>query len=291
MSSRSDRKRLCVFTVLTGGYEPLNEQPAARHSDVAFICLTDDPALTSETWEIRRFIPIFPGDPIRSARTVKLRPFDHLPEFDQSLYIDNSVLLRGTPELLFEAADLSSGLCLPLHGFYASLLDKFAAIARDHLDDPARIAEQLAAYMDRDYGLLMAPPFWTGLLLRDHGNPALRAAMDIWLAYVYRFSRRDELSAPMAFQQAGLTPGTLAIDHQESRFHQWPQFAGRQTALAIWHRGAAEAELSACRVEREALRLRLQQSEHEHAVLLQATTWRMLAPLRGLVQRLRGQQT
>lgn len=287
----SDRKRLCVFTVLTGGYEALNEQPAARDSDVRFICLTDDSALTSETWEMRRFMPIFSGDAIRSARTVKLRPFDHLPEFDQSLYIDNSVLLRGSPELLFEAADLSSGLCLPLHGLYASLLDKFAAIARNHLDDPARIAEQLAAYMDSDSGLLMAPPFWTGLLLRDHGNLALRTAMDVWLAYVYRFSRRDELSAPMAFQQAGLTPGTLDIDHHDSRFHQWPRFAGRQTALGIWHRAATEAELSACRVEREALRSRLQQSKQGHAVLLQATTWRMLAPLRGLVRRLRGQQT
>ncbi len=73
----------CVFTVLTGGYEPLNEQPAARDSRLRFICFTDDPALTSETWEMRRFTPVFPGDAIRSARTIKILPFAQLPEFDQ----------------------------------------------------------------------------------------------------------------------------------------------------------------------------------------------------------------
>jgi hypothetical protein len=278
----------CVFTVLTGGYEPLNEQPAARDSQLPFICFTDDPAVTSETWEVRRFAPMFPGDAIRSARTLKVLPFAQLREFDQSLYIDNSVRLNGPPEALFAAADLSSGLCLPLHSFHASLLDEFAAVARDQLDDPARIAGQLAEYMENQADLLTAPLFWTGMMLRDHRHETMRAAMADWLARIYRYSRRDQLSAPLALHRNGLVPASLAIDNHESRFHRWPQLAGRRAAARLWERQDAGTALQACEVERDICRQSLQRLEYEHAVLLQSTSWRALAPLRAVMRRWRG---
>jgi len=281
------QERACVFTVLTGGYEPLNEQPAARGSKLPFICFTDDPAVMSETWEVRRFTPVFPGDAIRSARTVKVLPFAQLPEFDQSLYIDNSVRLTSPPEDLFAAADLSSGICLPLHSFHASLLDEFAAVARDQLDDPARIAGQLAEYMENHPDLLAAPLFWMGMMLRDHRNETMRAAMADWLARIYLYSRRDQLSAPLAFHRNGLVPAALAIDNHESQFHQWPQLAGRQAAARLWARQDAGTALRACEVERDICRQRLQRLEYEHAVLLQSTSWRALAPLRRLADFVR----
>jgi hypothetical protein len=284
----TDQPPACVFTVLTGGYEPLNEQPAARGSRLRFICLTDDPAVTSESWEVRVFTPVFPGDAIRSARTVKVLPFAHLPEFGRSLYIDNSVSLRAPPEDLLAAADLSSGLCLPVHSFHATLLDEFAAVARHKLDDPARIAGQLAEYMQSAVDLLAAPPFWAGMLLRDHRNQTMRAAMNDWLARIYRFSRRDQLSAPLAFHRSGLVPASLAIDNHESRFHQWPRLAGRQAQARLWPGQAPEAALADCAIERDICRLRLQKLEHEHAVLLQSTSWRMLAPARALMRRVQG---
>src|SRR5665647_394091 len=94
---RSDARvaspRLCVFTTLIGQYEQLNEQPVAAQSGIPFLCLTDDPDLRSESWQIRPVSPVFGMDPIRSQRDFKLRPHLHLPDFDASIYIDNSVLL------------------------------------------------------------------------------------------------------------------------------------------------------------------------------------------------------
>lgn len=58
----------CAYTVLIGNYEPLNEQPVAADSDLPFICLTDDRALTSSTWTVVQVEPAFPMDPIRSQR-------------------------------------------------------------------------------------------------------------------------------------------------------------------------------------------------------------------------------
>jgi hypothetical protein len=75
----------CVYTALIGGYEVLNEQPIAATSSLPFICLTDDPELRSETWQIRRVEPLFGLDSIRSQREFKLRPHVHLPDFNCSI--------------------------------------------------------------------------------------------------------------------------------------------------------------------------------------------------------------
>src|SRR5688572_10939275 len=60
------RRSACVYTTLIGGYEPLNEQPVAASSRVPFVCLTDDPNLASDTWQIRHVTPLFGMDPVRS---------------------------------------------------------------------------------------------------------------------------------------------------------------------------------------------------------------------------------
>ncbi|MEO8908191.1 MAG: hypothetical protein ABI310_08950, partial [Microbacteriaceae bacterium] len=60
--------RQAVYTSLLGGYEELNEQEIARSGATTFLCFTDDPGLTSETWEIVLVEPRFPLDTVRSQR-------------------------------------------------------------------------------------------------------------------------------------------------------------------------------------------------------------------------------
>ncbi len=275
----------CVYTVLTGEYETLNEQPVAREASLPFICFTDMTGPPTATWKIRRLNPHFTDDHISNQRAGKLRPHVLLPEFDQSLYIDNSVLLRQAPEDIFAAADLGAGICLPRHSFQLTLLDEFAAVAEHALDDPARVAEQLAHYMAAFPGLLAQAPFWGAVMLRDHRYQLVQSAMDIWLAHVQRYSRRDQLSCGAAFHLAGLTPGVLEIDNHDSPFHSWPHIAGRRAERRMWRDDAAEA-LNQLIGEAE-IRRRLAQLEIEHNAVLSATTWRMLQPVRAVLNWLR----
>jgi chromosome segregation ATPase len=78
-------------------------------------------------------------------------------------------------------------------------------------------------------------------LLRDHHAPKVRAAMKIWLAHVYRYSRRDQLSNSVAFHLAGLKPAVLALDNFESDFHSWPHVSGRKTEGRSWRDETADA--------------------------------------------------
>lgn len=44
--------RMCVYTVLFGGYEDLLEQPVATQSEVDFICFVDNAGVRSRTWRL-----------------------------------------------------------------------------------------------------------------------------------------------------------------------------------------------------------------------------------------------
>lgn len=222
-------RNTCVYTVLVGDYETLNEQPVAASSDMPFLCLTDNPRLTSQSWRIVQVPTAFAMDPIRSQRLLKICPhqIDALAEFDQSLYIDNAVLLRQPPEAFIESMEWGSGFGLPFHSFRDSVHDEFIEVARLGLDDQSRIFEQLNHYLAQGDPALEERPLWAAILLRDHRNLAVLRAMDVWMAHVLRYSRRDQLSINTALHQSGLNADRWALDNRASWFHTWPHPTGR----------------------------------------------------------------
>lgn len=228
----------CVYTIMVGGYEQLNTFAIPNSAGVRQICLTDDPVLTSDVWEIRQVKPWFPMDPIRSQRAMKVLPHVFLPEFDRSLYIDNTIQLTADITDIFAAFDGSDGIALPSHSFRESVLDEFLEVARLGFDDSNRIFEQLNHYLLEDEAHLAGRPYWTAILLRDHRNPAILNLMHIWWAHIARYSRRDQLSFNYALRQAGVSPNVIDIDNFASWFHTWPhpterkQFAGMRNPQA-----------------------------------------------------------
>jgi hypothetical protein len=275
--------RACVYTALTGRYETLNEQPAARNAAIPFICFSDDPEQTSETWQIRPLHRILPADSVRSQRDYKLRPHRYLPDFDISLYIDNAVLLRAAPEAVFATADLTTGLSLLAHSYRKTLLDEFARVADRKLDDPARIAEQLAYYQAEHPEILTQRPFWGAILLRDHRNATLIAAMEFWFAQVLRYTRRDQLSSRIAFAKAGLIPQTLHFDNCKSWFHTWPHETARKHDMRRWGGTSAAPPDKAL----AALQARSGQRAQAHDAARASGRWRALRPLRAAISYLR----
>lgn len=220
----------CVYTLLIGDYETLSEQPVAASSNIPFICLTDNPALKSDTWTVVPVATAFPMDPIRSQRILKICPhrIPALLTFEHSLYIDNSVVLREAPEKFIGKLPMESGIGLPHHSFRHTVHDEFIEVARLGLDDQGRIFEQLNHYLAAGDATLDDAPFWTAILLRDHRNPEVQRAMEQWLSHVLRYSRRDQLSINTALRTAGLVPDRWEIDNHRSFFHTWPHTPGRE---------------------------------------------------------------
>ena len=231
----------CVYTAFIGGYERLNEPEIARESSLPFICFTDDPDLRSDFWQIQVVQPTFPMDPIRSQRDIKIRPHLYLPEFDQSLYIDNTVRLSVVPEKLFDAFLGQATFALPTHSFRENILDEFVEVARNGLDNSARLFEQVNHYLLTDPKALDERPYWNAILFRDHRDEKVRRALEIWFSHVLRYSRRDQLSIIPALHAVGLSPLRLEIDNHSSWFHTWPHAENRDRNKGMRDVGASLA--------------------------------------------------
>jgi hypothetical protein len=292
----------CVYTSLIGRYEALNEQPMAASSRFRFICLTDDPELASATWECRLVRPVFALDPIRSQRAFKMLPHVHLPEFGASLYIDNSIVLTSPPEEIWKLLPQGAGLAMPRHSFRATVFDEFMEVVQLGLDDPGRIFEQLNHYALTCPEVLEQPPWWSAILLREHGDQRVRQAMEFWFAHTLRYARRDQLSINLALHEAALRPVELLIDNHESWFHRWPVAHGRdrdrgpRNPLANLTPLAARVRVLQRRLEEapahsaaavEAMRARIAMLETEVAQLRGSASWRATAPIRATIDAAR----
>lgn len=218
-----------VYTVLLGGYETLTEQPIAPESGVPFVCFTNDPELTSSTWEIRQIVPLLSTDSTRSSRAVKIVGYQQLPEWNRSLYIDNAVRLTAHPRAVLDAL-LPSGQAFGCfqHSFRGALDDEFDEVIRLGYDSAVRCEEQRAHYRACRPEVLGRQTLWTGVVARSHGHRQLDLAMETWLAHVLRYSRRDQLSLPFVLAEVSLPSLALLQDNNQSPWHVWPVQQGRR---------------------------------------------------------------
>ncbi len=219
--------RRVVYTALIGQYEELLEQPAAAGSGVTFICFTDDPNLSSSTWQVRLITPAFPEDPVRSARMLKIRGHSDLAEFDENLWIDNTVFLKTDPELIFDEWLDGADIALPLHSYRETVDREFEEVLRLRLDDPARIREQHRQYVHSFPDVLESKPHWTAILARRN-TEIVAATMSTWMDHVLRYSRRDQLSEGVAFSLSQGRVKSVEIDNFESALFAWPVAKGRK---------------------------------------------------------------
>lgn len=237
--------RVAVYTAIIGDYErpstrivPEPVFPAdGRGSDVfRFTDSSGDPGSTTSPIEVR-VTPRVPGDSIRSARAVKILGHPRLATYGVTVWIDNRIRLKVTPDELVERFLPSDcDIALPLHSFHSSLAEEFDAVLGAGLDDPRRVREQRSLYSRITPGVFGAELAWTALLIRRN-NPVVSAFNERWWEQVLRFSRRDQLSFPYVREMSGDCEVALfPLDSSGSEFHEWrdPSDVGRQWGAGRW---------------------------------------------------------
>lgn len=209
-----------VFRALIGGYEELTEAAVAHDTDIDFICFTDDKDLRSDTWEIRHVEPRFALDQVRSARCLKILGHESLADYDQSLWIDNTVELLQPPEPIFDWLG-SADIAAPIHSFRVSVLAEAEELGRLGLDDTARILEQVRHYEVMQPEALTENPHWTGMFVRKN-NDLVAETMNVWWEQILRYSRRDQLSFVPSVRRTGADLVSVPLAIHGSELHNWP---------------------------------------------------------------------
>jgi hypothetical protein len=213
--------RLVVYTAVLDDKQPLREVPVATASQADFVCLTSDPTLRSDTWQVVAVEPRLPTDLVRSERFLKIMGHPSLDGYDRTLWVDNAVELTELPEAFVDDWLGGSDVAAPVHTFYRTLLEEAEACIERGKDDHLRVFEQLAHYLRAWPQAVDANPHWTALLARRR-TPEVDAAMTTWWEHVLRFSRRDQLSFGVAMAQSGVRLNSMPLPNLRSTLHRWP---------------------------------------------------------------------
>ena len=217
MTATPARQRLVIYTVLTGGKEPLGNPllwlPAGSTTDLElrFVCFTDQQGLSSPVWEIR---PLgeqpLPGE--RLSRRPKALPHEYLPDWDLSLYVDNVIIFKRLPQ----SSDLATAqpylFKLFRHEVRSHLEEEAATIAQVAYDAMERVCAQLDFYEKFGPIAEIGPMSTCPVIFRQHNHPAVVRFGVTWWEQILHFSKRDQMSFDFAVRHAGIVlerlPGT-----------------------------------------------------------------------------------
>lgn len=217
------KEKLVVYTMAIGGDYDL--QPVTATYDVDYICFTDQQNLEACGWTILQVSPLLPGDTFRSSRDFKVRPHCWLANYTRSIYIDSSVHLHQDPLKIWDYLVPNELIVFGgfFHSYRSNLLEEFFAVGSSKLDYKRVIEEQLQVYRTHNIRTLVEKPVWGGFLARRHNNLSCINAMEIWFAHILRYSRRDQLSLPIALSNLSSNQINLVSDDIFSTvYHSWP---------------------------------------------------------------------
>lgn len=186
-----------LYTVLAGDYDQLNEIPPslARSEHWDFICVTDNPSLSSKTWKIKLVENKDDLDPVRFSRLYKIK--NHLVDtgYDISVYTDANLLIRGDlDQFLSDAIEPDCALGLLYHPFHSSLKQEVELCIRTGRDDTELLKKQYHFYTDEEKFSDSLPHINARLLIRRPGNRRIESLMETWFNQLISWSRRDQVS-------------------------------------------------------------------------------------------------
>ena len=199
---RSVALRRAVYTVLVGGSDALLS-PLDAEPQLDYIAFTDAGGVPHSPWRVR---PLAAGarNPRMTARWHKLHPHRLLPDYEESLYIDANILIKGQIAPLFEQVLAEAPLAMFRHPNRDCSYMEAEAVKRLRYDDGAIVDAQMAYY--RAHGL---PPsaglHFGGIMFRRHGDAALVGMLEDWWRQLKVFSHRDQLSLEFMLRRHGMT--------------------------------------------------------------------------------------
>ena len=182
-----------VYTVITGGYDELKD-PLHVDPDLDYFFFTDCPEkYTSKVWKIRELPSNGLDSSLLKCRYAKMHPFELLPEYDFTAYVDGKLTILGSiTEYINTYARESSMLCCP-HPTHRDIAEEAKYIAMLGKWDNDEMQKQIEAYRQEGYNdnnVLIESAF----LIRSNHDEKLRQVMETWWHECSTKTGRDQLS-------------------------------------------------------------------------------------------------
>lgn len=206
--------KIAVVTAITSNKDTLKKQPFFKGVDyIAFL----DKKIADPQWETRQAFSKF-KDPVLNAKIHKILTHKYVTN-PYILWLDGNLVLKQNPLELVKLMGKKSFAFFKHHS-RRCLYDEIAACLKVKRGHPRELVAQKEAYLAMGFpkkaGMCECPAF-----IRKN-NPKANSAFEKWWAEILRYSSRDQVSFPVAFQ--GLKwetiPGNVFGDNAFFEYHK-----------------------------------------------------------------------
>ena len=212
------KRKLAVYTAITGGYENL-VRPLLLETDVDYFVLTDEPNRYEVDWATVIECPYRAHRPVRTARYIKTHPHFWFPDHDYAIWLDANVLPSAPLSLLIERLDHSPyDAAFIEHPLRFNFMEEGNALIEANLDDKKLIEEQMLRYANTAE-LFAQNLIETNLFVCRPQMPVTRKMMSLWWQELNNYSHRDQLSINYAIYSSGLSWVSLFEENISLRDH------------------------------------------------------------------------
>jgi hypothetical protein len=185
------KNEIAIYTAIFGNYDDLLG-PLVKVPGCDFYCFTDNGNLKASGYKVIKVKRNF-DDPTRDARMYKCLPHKFLPDYEYSVWIDGSMIIKDprVAELVTDSLKRYD-----LAGFKHTerdcIYDELEACVLQKKDDEQLMRKQVAKYKKEGYpknnGLVE-----TGVLIRKKTGNVIKHN-EAWWEEIENNSKRDQLS-------------------------------------------------------------------------------------------------
>lgn len=186
------KNKVAIYTAIFGDKDDIKE-PLEKIEGCDFICFTDNPNLKSKTFDVRIVRSTF-KDPTRNARMYKILPHRYLSDYEYTIWIDGSVIVKKNKIIEIIASYLKEhDIATFMHPDRKCIYEEAEACIALKKDSSDIIKIQIENYKRTGYpeknGLISS-----GIILRRNSSPEIVAINEQWWEQINKFSKRDQLS-------------------------------------------------------------------------------------------------
>lgn len=183
--------KIVVYTAIFNDYDWLKD-PVVVPKEIDFVCYTDSNKIHSKVWKIVK-VDTKGEPPSLINRKIKLLyPYTELKEYDYSLYVDGSIMIKGDISVFLHKY-ISKDLVMMnfRHPRNNCIFVEIKRCLRRGNADPAQLKRQFEDY--KKAGM----PEHAGLsdnkiILRHHHSELGKKLMEDWFYHVVNYSGRDQ---------------------------------------------------------------------------------------------------
>lgn len=201
--------RRVIYTAILADSDILNT-PLYVDKSCDYICFTDSAKLQSKFWRIVRIKPMVGANRYMVAKAIKVLGADILNEFDESIWMDGSILLKRDPWLLIDAQFSTCDFAFMKHPDRNCVFEEIEACAVQGKDSRTNLELVRSRLVEAGYpqnnGLISG-----GFIYRRH-RPEIRYLFRDWMRNITKFSRRDQLSFNYTCWRTGQSINYIDLD-------------------------------------------------------------------------------